>query len=965
VRATGAVVGTLVFAGGVCIPAQALAADPTPAPSTGPTPLPTPTAVPTPVPLDGASTTLNYQCTMPIIGDQPVMATVRTNIPSSWPKNTLTPRFDIAVDARAKGDTWLGLTVVGAAPGGTLTGQGDSRAPGGVLTQARLAFPSASGNGTLPLSVPLTITPTSIPMDDPGADGLRIPAFGTTPKVMFPMTGSAQAYIDGVAMSLVLRDATGAVIEGLGDPGDSDGDWRSFDLPCSGNAVKLADITVTDGPDVPPPTPTPAPTPAPTPTPTPAPPTPTPTPAPPTPTLPPPPPTPTPSPAPQADPTNPVLAQSCTVPIIGDQPVRAQLSTNAPSRWPAGTPLTGVQMGLDAKFAGDTYLGMQIVGAAPGGTLEGSATITATFKKPSGQVVPLAIPVPIAPHVLPDVDPGYGFNLRGLGTIPELQADGLGAGTLTITGLQFNLLAKQADGAIVEGLGDPADGDRNALTFDVPCSGAGAEGPTITFDDGDAPTVDPLPVPTATPVPSPSPTPVPTPTRTPIPPTPTPSTGPTPLPTPTPTPGGLSGASGQLNYWCAMPIIGDQPVVANVRTNIPYDWPAATLTPSFAMQVDAHLKGDTYLGLSIMGAAPGGTLVGQGKAGSALAGGGLLRTRLVLPTTTGAAGSLPLTVPLNVPSARVPDADPGAEGVAVSASGAVPKFSIPAPGTAQLFVDSLAMSLQARDASGSPIEGLGYSADSDGDALTFDVPCTGPTVKLAEITVNSAGPVPSTTPTTLPPTPLPPTPTPGIPAGGPTPTPVPGATATPTPTPTPIPTPVGTPTPTPTPAPPAQAMRVTGSTELKTLVRGSLPLTGQLGPISRTPQGGFGGNLSLDPVAAKLRAVGAIPLSATVAFLPQGPLTGTITAGTYKGSVKETIKLTKVTLFGIPLGVGSTCQTKSPSDFQLTGPLSTVSGGTITATYAISSLTGCGPLTPLIGTAIAGKGNTISLTLKP
>ncbi len=66
-------------------------------------------------------------------------------------------------------------------------------------------------------------------------------------------------------------------------------------------------------------------------------------------------------------------------------------------------------------------------------------------------------------------------------------------------------------------------------------------------------------------------------------------------------------ASGTLNYTCTVPIIGDQPVVANVKSNIPLTWPASTLTPAFQIVVDARAKGDTYTGLQIVGAAPGGS----------------------------------------------------------------------------------------------------------------------------------------------------------------------------------------------------------------------------------------------------------------------------------------------------------------------------------------------------------------------
>ncbi len=62
------------------------------------------------------STVLNYQCTIPLIDVQPVVvANVKTTIPTEWVTNTLTPKWQITVQAFSKGDTYSGLQTVGAA----------------------------------------------------------------------------------------------------------------------------------------------------------------------------------------------------------------------------------------------------------------------------------------------------------------------------------------------------------------------------------------------------------------------------------------------------------------------------------------------------------------------------------------------------------------------------------------------------------------------------------------------------------------------------------------------------------------------------------------------------------------------------------------------------------------------------------------------------------------------------------
>ncbi len=93
-------------------------------------------------------------------------------------------------------------------------------------------------------------------------------------------------------------------------------------------------------------------------------------------------------------------------------------------------------------------------------------------------------------------------------------------------------------------------------------------------------------------------------------------------------------------------------------------------------------------------------------------------------------------------------------------------MSFPAPGTASIFVDSIALSLQAKDAAGAPIADLGDAADSDKDPLTFDLPCTGPSVKLADINITGGttpAPVTPAPVTPAPVTPAPVTPAPGYP----------------------------------------------------------------------------------------------------------------------------------------------------------------------------------------------------------
>lgn len=408
------------------------------------------------------------------------------------------------------------------------------------------------------------------------------------------------------------------------------------------------------------------------------------------------------------------------------------------------------------------------------------------------------------------------------------------------------------------------------------------------------------------------------------------------------------GASSTLDYACTLPIVGDLPVTAEVRTNIPQSWTATVLSPSFQVQVDARLKGDAFLGMQVVGASPGGSLLGKGKAGSALAGGALLKARFLFPTASGGASSLPISIPLTVPETALPDADPGDAGLPLSAFGQTPQVTFPAPGAAQLMLDAFAMSLQAKDPSGAPIDGLGDPTDSDGDPSTFDIPCTGNSQKLAEITVPAVG-TPTGTPVPPTPTPLPPTPTP---------TPIVGTPVPPTPLP---PTPTATPT---VDLPPVH-FTVAGKAYLKTLASGSVPLTGKMTVQHlRLTDGSASVPTTFDPTTAKLNALRLLPITASLTFTEVGETRGKLAQNSISFTTNQVIRLKNAKVFGVNL-VTSTCVTSAPAVIPLKSPATGFKlsgGGALTGTFTIPSFKSCGVLTSLVTGLAAGSGNGISLT---
>lgn len=229
---------------------------------------------------------------------------------------------------------------------------------------------------------------------------------------------------------------------------------------------------------------------------------------------------------------------------------------------------------------------------------------------------------------------------------------------------------------------------------------------------------------------------------------------------------------------------------------------------------------------------------------------------------------------------------------------------------------------------------------SVGQAYPDGVPPSGPTAPYTSGSFTTAGTLPATTP-------VPPITTPEPP----------------------VTTPVKPPTLPPPPTEPvAYGFSLNGTATLKTLVKGTLPLRGSIAAKLDLATGSFTADLALAQASAKLTALGFLPVTASVAFVSTAPTTGSLAAGILTANAKVRIKLPKVSLFGLPLAGGATCQTKSASSIALrsTDPVfSPLEGGALAGTFAISDLSGCGALNGIVSSLTAGKGNAIALRLTP
>jgi len=160
---------------------------------------------------------------------------------------------------------------------------------------------------------------------------------------------------------------------------------------------------------------------------------------------------------------------------------------------------------------------------------------------------------------------------------------------------------------------------------------------------------------------------------------------------------------------------------------------------------------------------------------------------------------------------------------------------------------------------------------------------------------------------------------------------------------------------------------VTGSTFIKAinstvdLGPGTLATTADLTTSTLT------GTLTLPPATGSFRELGLIPVTATTELVQDGPATGTVDFSTnaVQTTTQATLKVTSLTAAGIPIPVGSSCQTSTPATITVSSQpgFSVLGGGTLAGTYTIPRFARCGLATLLINLTLPGPGNTISLTL--
>jgi hypothetical protein len=160
---------------------------------------------------------------------------------------------------------------------------------------------------------------------------------------------------------------------------------------------------------------------------------------------------------------------------------------------------------------------------------------------------------------------------------------------------------------------------------------------------------------------------------------------------------------------------------------------------------------------------------------------------------------------------------------------------------------------------------------------------------------------------------------------------------------------------------------VTGSTLLK-----KVNATAELGPGTlkstvNLSTGTATASLTLPPASVSFQELDLVPVTATTAFINDGPTTGTVNLDT--GAVTTTshitLQVTSLTVAGLPVPVPSGCESATPATVTVNSDpgFTIVNGGSLSGTYTVPPFAHCGLLTPVLNLTIPGPGNTITLTL--
>ena len=138
------------------------------------------------------------------------------------------------------------------------------------------------------------------------------------------------------------------------------------------------------------------------------------------------------------------LAFECPFPLIGTQPIRAQISADIPTVATVGEPTPQFEVTAITVVNDDARTGLKLVGSE---TVEGTAISTnsvVTANRTLQQIVELSIP----PTFIPNVSGEFNVPATGLAPAVLFTEDDIGQAEIRVGGLTLDLTSRTPNGAI-------------------------------------------------------------------------------------------------------------------------------------------------------------------------------------------------------------------------------------------------------------------------------------------------------------------------------------------------------------------------------------------------------------------------------------------------------------------------------------------------------------------------------------
>lgn len=145
-----------------------------------------------------------------------------------------------------------------------------------------------------------------------------------------------------------------------------------------------------------------------------------------------------------AEPVSLTLQFDCPLPLIGIQPIRAEISADIPTQATVGEPTPAFTVNALTVVNEDSRTGLKLVGSE---TIEGTATNQTTVIT-QNRSIDLTVPLTIPPSPVPAEGGEFTVPASGISPAITFTQDDIGEAKITVGGLVLNMIARTANGTI-------------------------------------------------------------------------------------------------------------------------------------------------------------------------------------------------------------------------------------------------------------------------------------------------------------------------------------------------------------------------------------------------------------------------------------------------------------------------------------------------------------------------------------